>query len=878
MTTRKTKTKEKEPEKKPGAPASHIVSNISASTARFVYTPPAEDDHTGASATAGPPPAQHQQQLKRKQTSSTSAAASHGPSGSQQPPPPPSVSSKPKPVPKPTRTRKDSSSESSESSEGESPPIPRSKPSAKNSASTPPFATTHIGSDDDLFRSISRGSSSHSSRTVVAPPPPPQSQAQASTKSTKPHPLSQVIPSKSPKKPADSDSDDEEDAAPAATQALSAFSTGLPDLANVSLADMDLDAVIRGPRGSISTKRLIPSSDSDEDEDGDASVEAEGLVEDEEPKVSRRVSRMFNIAAGGSSEEEESDEEGGSGDEDEDAPSQRPPRLSLSAPPVKSKSKSHSDDDDKEEEEEEEEEEKEDDDEDEDEDEDETRQPSLEHGNLSFGDVNGMASSVEIDEQGDRAFSEALANDTAVFKLAASNVEENSPESSGRATPEPVVVDDQSEGEPEENDEEKEKGEEGEEEKEEEREEQEEEETTTAKPGKDDRDDSIEPFDSPVKTQARPRSPIVNADLPQPTPRGLRSRMKARTGKAPEVTPTLTPRSSFQDAMKLLEGVGKAEKRKKEKAKKEAAAAATAASQPTPPAEPEEEGEEPEPEKPVRGKRAAAAKSAKLISQAVKPPSTRSQKALAATQPAPSVKPRATRLSKHPPATQPVPVVTPGRTTRAAVRRTVSAQPEGAPAPLPPAHATQESVHKWETLQGAESSSQPDETMNMVDELQSAPEDDGEDLFIASETQQSFPYSQWQPQMHSTLVKGKKELYFPTEEEEEDVEDEGEVLAALDKSAESTTPEKKTSKRIDPKLPPKLSQIMTAGRVFETGASVFSQRQGKGNTQATIEDLVGPLPDEPSDKSESENSDSEAEKPAKSHIPKGRRAGMRSRG
>ena len=158
----------------------------------------------------------------------------------------------------------------------------------------------------------------------------------------------------------------------------------LSALGSVPYTDLDLEAIIRGPRVSL-TAANIPSTDTSENEEEQDEGKAEGLLEDEEVVVKVKYPRKRLSS-------ESSDE-----DEDEEDESNKPadtPRQSISPPLVNATAS-------------------------------EPRRSlpseSSDNGNRSFMDVDGQGESVEIDNTGDAAFSEALADDTAVFKVATDN-------------------------------------------------------------------------------------------------------------------------------------------------------------------------------------------------------------------------------------------------------------------------------------------------------------------------------------------------------------------------------------------------------------------------------------------------------------------------
>ncbi|KAF6760125.1 hypothetical protein DFP72DRAFT_1166387 [Ephemerocybe angulata] len=770
---------------------------VSAATARIVQQPPGE-----SLSAAGP-------SSKKKQTISTAAH-------SQQSQVVPS-----KPAPKPIDTPSESSSDDEPLDISTAKPLP--------ALSHPPTLTITKPSNDKV------------SAATVRPAPQTNGNAVASTSknlapatalsdainrslgwsdeeafpSISQAPLSQKTQGKKPAAKAPSD-DEDSDEEPTTAQPTST----LPDLSilpSSSYANINLDDLIRGPRVSMSTKYLLSSGSEDEDEDAD--IDPEGLVQDEDDgPVSRRISKMFKAAGSPSSEEEQSDgpeQDSDAENDDDDAPV-RPPRLSIS---TIQKSRVNQTDDDA----------------------DAPSSSAVQHGDLSFGDVNGLASPVEIDTRGDRAFSEALADDNAVFSLAAADVDDTSRESSKPVTPE---KDDESEAE-------EENAEQGKPDREEEM-------ANDDQPIEDNRHDSIEPFESPAKQKAQspPRSPIDENDaeiVQHSTPRRITRRMKGKDGKAPESpAPHI---SSLDKALKLWDSVAKS--KGEEKSKDDSAKARTTRAKSAAPVEPTKvttRSKSAAPPSPPKSRLAKA-----LLSQPLKTIKSTLQGA---------AKPTLTRQtrSQKPVSTQ-APAVTP-RTTRAAAKRAASVQPEEAAASLP----TQESAHKWEVLPAAESSSQPDETMNMDDELQSVPEAEseaeGENLFIPSETQNSFPYSQWQVD--------KKRM-----DEESDDDEEDEVGQAL-------VEEEPTPPQVKRKAPsagfPRLSQIASQSRTFRTSLPGPSQQRRPAadkKRRETMAELYGHGDQDPSDGSGSDSdSDSDAEKPVeRSHIPKSRRAGagIRSR-
>jgi hypothetical protein len=156
----------------------------------------------------------------------------------------------------------------------------------------------------------------------------------------------------------------------------------LSALGSVSYTDLDLEAIIRGPRVSL-TADNIPSTDTSEEELDESNTE--GLLEDEE--VAAKVKYPRKRLSSESSDE----------DEDEEDESNKPvdtPRQSFSPLLVNTTACEP------------------------------RRSPpsgSSDNGDRSFMEVDGQGESVEVDNTVDTAFSEALADDTAVFKVANDN-------------------------------------------------------------------------------------------------------------------------------------------------------------------------------------------------------------------------------------------------------------------------------------------------------------------------------------------------------------------------------------------------------------------------------------------------------------------------
>ncbi|RXW21924.1 hypothetical protein EST38_g3935 [Candolleomyces aberdarensis] len=467
-----------------------------------------------------------------------------------------------------------------------------------------------------------------------------------------------------------------------------------------SIIDADLDAVIRGPNISITSKNL-PLSDSGSDEDDEEDKE-ELVPDSEEEEVRPRRRSNASKAAQISSEEEDSDSGAQESEKSEEAQTTRggqPPRLSVDTKlPTDESSPS----------------------------------TAVEYGNLSFGAANDLASSVEIDSSGERAFSEAFADDTAVFKLAAAKPDDSgSGEESDhhhQATP------------PRSN------------------------KTKTKSTPNNDRHDPIEPFETPKK----PKSPIIQQDLLLSTPRGLTQRMKDRRGKTP------TPMSSMEKAMTLHASAAKL----------------------------------------LNASRIAS----KLPTQLQ---NTQSQKPGPVTS-TPAYKP-------------------PPRPTRSKAND----QSQASDITLN-AEETTASANDWEVLQPSDSFGE--ETMNMEDELQSDP------LFIPGETQNAFPFSQWQQ---------------PPAVSPNDSDDEDEVENAIAITPRPPTASQKYGYT-------GLSQFASQRRSYRTSLPAAPRPTDKKDTMA---ELYGQTGQEASDESGSESdSDSDAEEPEqKSHIPKSRRAGLRSK-
>ncbi|KAJ2914383.1 hypothetical protein MD484_g6023, partial [Candolleomyces efflorescens] len=584
------------------------------------------------------------------------------------------------------------------------PPIPNLQQSKKDQkANAKGFTPAQRASASNSSSPPDEESPEETSKEAVPPPPAPQTLAvpvESDSSRDEPPERTSVPRAKSRAKqdsssPSSSDdSSDDEPPSRLPPPPGSNVSASFP-----SLTDAELDAVIRGPRISITSKNLpLSSSSSDEDEDKGS----EDLVQDSEEEKGRRRRRSNAFEAAQLSSDEEDSDGGDQSEKDQPSHDRQPPQLSVDVRLQADES---------------------------------SPSTAVEHGNLSFGAANDLASSVEIDSCGDRAFSEAFADDTAVFKLAAAEPEDsNSSDESDGSDHRPAT--------PKVN-------------------------KSQPKSTVNDRHDSIEPFESPEK----PKSPIIQQDLLQSTPRGLAQRMKGRRGRAP------TPASSMQKAFKLLDSATKLVN----------ASSRTATVKPT-------QSQRPGP----------------VTSTPANAPRTTRSKANAQSQ--------ASDITLH-----------------------VEETPLG--------------TSNWEVLQ--ESANMEDElqseSVNMEDELQSDP------LFIPGETQNSFPYSQWQQ---------------PPATSPNDSEDEDEVENTIITARPPTASQKPNFGYTG------LSDIASQRRSFRTSLIAAPSRP-TDKKKDMVEELYGQAGEEPSDDSDSgsdADSDSDAEKPVKtSHIPKSRRAGVRSK-
>ncbi|KAH6914316.1 hypothetical protein BKA70DRAFT_1261041 [Coprinopsis sp. MPI-PUGE-AT-0042] len=265
------------------------------------------------------------------------------------------------------------------------PPVPPA-PSRKPTKKTP--AAAHKTAADVERQSSATSSDSPvipQARPSIRPPPPAQdsisvalSSAQSKTKA----PLS-VKPKATANKNADRDTARSSGKTDSVTFPIS--STSLSQVTTSNLNDQ-LEALVRGP--SAIRVNQIPSSDSEESEE-------EQLLapEEEEEEEKTRHSKRFSIGLrGGDSSDEEQSEN--SDDDGSSRAATAPPVISISKP-IKPASPSAGSDSEK------------------------SEGVDSKAGERSFHEVNQESSSLDIQPVGDRAFSEALAQDTQVFRLSA---------------------------------------------------------------------------------------------------------------------------------------------------------------------------------------------------------------------------------------------------------------------------------------------------------------------------------------------------------------------------------------------------------------------------------------------------------------------------
>jgi len=606
----------------------------------------------------------------------------------------------------------------------------------------------------------------------------------------------------------------------------------LSALGSVSYTDLDLEAIIRGPRVSLKAAN-IPSTDTSEDEEERDESKAEGLLEDEELAVKAKYPRKRL-----SSESSDEDED----EEDESNKSVDTPRQSLSPPFVNTTACEP------------------------------RRSPlseSSDNGDRSFMGVDGQGGSVEIDNTGDAAFSEALADDTAVFKAAIDNRPPEAQTSERHQTDDDsdtAVASQKNEGDsavpvPIET-------------------------TSNA------RNDSIEPAETPESPEV-PHSPIIgSSQIPplQSTPK-LSQSMRTRSRQLLTKSGAHSGRPPMTKAMKLLssihEGSGPSPQGNEDSVARRTRTATKSLSQlpmPTltarvikPPLAPqlhpqaqEEEEEEEDQESP-----AAVPNLSQSSVLPGKTPAKPSSKALGTTKapaktPAKALPKTAAKGSKS--ASR---AGARGRGKANDVNReeanTLDADINGEDPHVP----EQASLNTWEVLND-NSSQVGDITMMMQDELQSSPstqtplpkfangqttkesehdpssqEDNGlsttkEPLFILTESQPGFPYSQW--------ATG----HGP--ESANDSEDEEEVAAVV---------KPQLARQMASHSFRRLTDITASQQLFQ--APIRMQPSQLASSKDTSNDPYGRKGKE----SESEESDTESDsdEDTPTHIPKERRAG-----
>lgn len=606
----------------------------------------------------------------------------------------------------------------------------------------------------------------------------------------------------------------------------------LSALGSVSFTDLDLEAIIRGPRVSL-TAANIPSTDTSEDEEELDESKAEGLLEDEEVAVKVKYPRKRLSS-------ESSDE-----DEDEEDESNKPvdtPRESFSPPLINTTACEP------------------------------RRSPpseSSDNGDRSFMDVDGQGESVEVDKTGDAAFSEALADDTAVFEVAIDN------RPSGAQTSEPHQTDDDSDTEVA----------------------SQKNEGDSAVPVPNEttgnaRNDSIEPAET-LESPEAPHSPIIgSSQIPplQSTPK-LSQSMRTRARQLLAKSSAYSGPPPMTKAMKLLssihEGNGPSPQGNEDSVARRTRTATKSLSQlPIPaitarmikpnlatkshPQAQEEEEEEEDGESP-----AAVPNPSQSLVLTGKTPAKPSSKAPVTT------KARAKTPAKAPPKTA-------AKDSKPANK--ASARGRGKANDVNREEANnfdadtnvedslvpeQASLNTWEVLNDS-SSQVGDITMMMEDELQSSPstrtpfpkfangqstkeskhdpssqEDNGpsttkEPLFILTESQPGFPYSQW--------ATG----HGP--ESANDSEDEEEVAAVV---------KPQLARQMASHSFRRLTDITASQQLFQ--APIAMQPSQLASSKKTSNDPYGRKGKE----SESEESDTESDsdEDTPTHIPKERRAG-----
>ena len=159
----------------------------------------------------------------------------------------------------------------------------------------------------------------------------------------------------------------------------------MPIVGNITAyADIDLDALVRGPQTSrLSVADILSAhvSDYDDDDDDENVVLAE---EEDDKNLGRRATKWQNA---GSSDDDDLDSQVAIDEDDDIFPS-----IVTGPPIIVDHHRSSS--------------------------------PDLGDNTLSFQVVDGLGESVEVDETGDAAFCHALAADTAIFQLANTDSED----------------------------------------------------------------------------------------------------------------------------------------------------------------------------------------------------------------------------------------------------------------------------------------------------------------------------------------------------------------------------------------------------------------------------------------------------------------------
>ncbi|TFK44845.1 hypothetical protein BDQ12DRAFT_717989 [Crucibulum laeve] len=580
----------------------------------------------------------------------------------------------------------------------------------------------------------------------------------------------------------------------------------LPKFDVSGYGEAELAAIINGPTRTFSIADVVtPESTEDSDDERENILEEE----EEERKPTRRANQRF-AASDSSSDDEENAEE-----DDESTPlvvHMPPPVLDEKsiAPPL---------------------------------------EPQSHLGNVSFGDIDKLGSSIEVDKTGDAAFSDALAEDNVIFHLADTemlDLDANSKEQSTHPTEleEQAVntifletnVDEEVEAEAT---------------------------PLTQSNGVEQqnrREESIEPPDSPKLPNS---SPIEeNNDSPrQSTPKpGMVQRLRAMNslpGQAllNSITPILKGRatrsakngktaiqlSATQEIPTMTPRMTRAALRASSQTSQ---AGSAPFSQPTPAKQPTRLM------KPSQSTAQASTKASK------KPPVSKTKGKATSIQPAEIEEvedemqgEEANPAKPSSPNTWAVlkePSSAPDADATVMVDELQSTQ--SSPTPLPPPQTPQRRTTKRGLILPARSDGEEEE-------VDTAPQDP---LFIPSESQIPFPYSQW------GSVPVNDNTNEATSSTDSDDEDEVEVAIAGRTRAPSQKPS--LSYR-------RLTDIASQGGLFQKPRGMRPAQWSPGDKEK-VTDLYGRAHgEEESEESDSESeSDSEAEQ--KSHIPKSRRAGV----